>query len=818
MLSVVQDLRYAVRTLRASPGFTCAALLTLALGIGANAVIFSVIDTALLSPPRFKHLDRLAIVFDFNRRATGLWGREMNPSPGNFLDWRRQTRAFDRMAAWRNWYYSLSGPEGGRDLPESVRGVRISPGFFSMLGVDPAMGRLFQDDEETPGRDQVVILAASLWKRRFGGNPGILGTKVRIDGRPFTVVGVLPDDFCFLQPDLELWMPLPVDEGWQSRDDHSVMVFARCGPGVSMTQAQVEMDSLTAALERSHPDTNAGLSTHIVPIYPSRYFAPNAKNLRSALLVLSGAVALVLLIACANIANLLSARGELRRREIAIRLAIGATRRRLVRQMLTESLVLAVGGAGLGVMLSWWGLRAVTPLLPRIPVYHFLVPVVDGRVLGFTIAIALLTGIAFGMPPAFQATNADAMKVSAASAKGRRLLMVSELAFSIVLLVGAMLLVKSLWRLESVDPGFRSDHLLSMQVWLPKSRYPDRSMVANFYQDVLRRVDALPGVRASAGVNFRPFLGMAVGTAFDVEGRPPRKPGEEPPVADYRIVSPGYLRALGVPVLQGRDLAEMDGPNSAGAVVVNQTARKRWWPNENPIGRQIRPRFSRSPAPWDVEADPLERWLTIVGVAGDIKENGLDDPERPEIYLSYQQFPSRFLFLLVRTEVPPASVAASVRNAVLAVDRDQPVSDVRTMDSAIRDSTAGPRLNADLLLVFVGIAVVLAAAGVYGVMSYTTTRRAQEMAIRVAVGACPRDILVLVLREFSLIAAVAAAVGLAASVWFARVIRGFLFEVAPMDPAIFLGAALILLAIALAACYVPARRAARVDPMTTLRA
>jgi len=826
MRPLFQDIRYALRTLRKAPAFTSAALLTLALGIGANTVIFSVIHNVLLSPPNFKYLDRLAIVFDVHRKTAGP-DLDINPSPGNFLDWRQQTRAFDQMAAWRNWYYSLAGPEGGpfdhnaggRDLPESVRGVRVSPAFFSMLGIDLAMGRGFQADEETPGRDQVVILASSLWKRHFGGNPAILGTKVRIDGNPFTVVGILPADFCFLQPDLELWMPLAVDHEFNTRDDHSVMVFSRRAPGVSMAQAQSEMDSIAGRLGRSHPDTNAGWGARIVPIYPSRYFNSNAGSLRSALLILFGAVALVLLIACANVANLLLARAAARRREIAIRAAIGAGRGRLVRQMLTETVVLAMAGAGLALLLARWGLHAVTPLLPRIPTYRSMVPVMDGPVLGFTLAIALLTGIVFGLSPAFQAADVEALRVPPSSPSGvraGRLLMISELALSIVLLVGAGLLLKSLWRLESIHPGFRQDHLLTMQVWLPKTKYPGRASIANFYREVVRRLDALPGVRTAAAVNFRPFLGITVGTDLEVRGRT-RGPGEPPVVVDYRIATPGYLRAMGVPFVEGRDLAESDGPDSAGAVVVNQTAARRLWPNEDPIGKQIRPGFSGSPVPWSAEADPMKRWLTVVGVAGNIKETGLNDRERAEIYLSYQQFPSSLMFLVVRTEVPPASLSSSVRDEVLAVDRDQPVSDVRTMDSAIRESTAGPRLTADLFVLFVVIAVLLSAAGVYGVMSYVTSQRAQEIAIRLALGACPKDILVMVLREIGFLAIAAVAAALIASACLTRTWKSVLFEVAPIDPAVFAGASIALLAVALAAGYLPARKAARVDPMSALR-
>jgi putative ABC transport system permease protein len=631
------------------------------------------------------------------------------------------------------------------------------------------------------------------------------------------VVGILPDGFRFLQPDFELWMPLSVDERFNARDDHSVMVFGRLAAGVSVAQARSELDSIASGLERTHPDTNAGWGVRIIPIYPTPF--ANARSLRSALLILFGAVGLVVLIACANVANLLLARATLRRREFAIRAAIGASRLQLVRQMLAESVVLAIAGGGLALVLARWGLRAVTPLLPGIPAYRMLVPVLDGRVFLFTLGIALLNAVAFGLPPAFQATNYETLRLSASSARalrGGRVLMICELALSIVLLVGAALLVKSLWRLQNVPPGFQQDHLLTMQVSLPKTKYPDRSSISNFYQEALRRLDGLPGVASAGAVSFRPFLGWADVTLLDVQGRP-RKAGEQAPAIEYRVVSPGYLRMLGVPFMRGRDLAEGDGPDAAGAVVVNQTTARRLWPNENPIGKQIRPRFGGPPIPWRAEGDPRERWLTVVGVAGNIKEERLNDREHAEIYLSYRQFPSAFMFLVMRTHVAPETLSSAVRGAVLAVDHDQPVSDIRTMDSAIRDSTAGPRLNAELLVLFVMIALLLSAAGVYGVMSYLTNQRVQEMGIRMALGARPNDILLMVLREIATLAVTAAITGLIVSAWLTRMIKSVLFEVAPIDPAIFAGASLVLFAVALAACYLPARRAARVDAMTALR-
>ncbi len=815
MRILLQDIQYALRSLRRVPGFTAAALVTLALGIGANTAIFSVIETVLLSPPNFRYLDRLAEVYGVNQKS-GEPQREFNSTPSDFLDWRRQSRAFDAMAAWRNWYYSLAGPEGGSDLPESVRGVRVSPVFFSMLGIDFALGRGFDANAETPGQDQVVVLASSLWKRHFGGDPAILGTKVRVDGRPFTVVGVLPADFCFLRPDLELWMPMSVDQDLHTRADRSVMVFGRLAPGVSMAQAESELDAMSAELERTHPETNRGYRTRLMPVYPNR--SSDVQNLRLALLILAGAVALVLLIACANLANLFLARNETRRREIAIRAAIGASRARLLRQMLTESLLVAVGG-GLAVALAWSSLRALTPLLPRVPAFRALAPAIDARVLAFTLAIAVVTGIVFGLAPAFQGTRQGMLRASSASPRrmfAGRLLMGAELALSIVLLAGAALLVKSLWRLESVEPGFRPDHLLTMQVSLPRTKYPDPASVRNFYREVVSRVDVLPGVSSAVGVNIRPFLNFTVGTLIEVPGRAVRG-GETPLVLEHRVATPGYLRTLGIPLVEGRDLAESDGPDSAGVVVVNQLAARQLWPNENPIGKQIRPRFGRSSVPWQPEADPMEQWLTVVGVAANVRESALNEPERAKTYLSAEQFPSAFMFLVVRTAVRPESLAGAIRKEVLAVDHDQPVSDIRTMDSAIRESATPPRLSASLLTWFGAIAVLLAAAGVYGVMSYVTGRRAQEIAIRMAVGACPADILAMILREIGWIGMVAAGVGSITSAWAARALKSLLFQVAPEDPLVFAGAAIALVGVALAASILPARKAARVDPAVALR-
>ena len=817
MSALIQDLRFAIRTLCRNRGFTAVALLMLALGIGANTAIFSVIDVTLLRPPRFAHLDRLVNVFDTNRQGPGGGAAQrISPSPGNFLDWRKQVHSFDHMAAWRNWYYSLAGPEGRDGAPESVRGVRVSPSFFSMLGVEPALGRTFDSGEEAPGHDHVAVLANSLWTRRFGGDRSIIGQTVRVDGSPFTVIGVLPPDYCFLRCDLELWMPLAFDNASQSREDHSVQVYASIAPGVSLARAQSDLDAVAHRLEQSFPASNAGWGAAIVPLYPG----PFIQGMRSALMMLAAAVAFVLLIACANFANLLLARATVRQKEMAIRAAIGAGRLRLIRQTITESVAITTMGGALGLLVANAALRLMIPLLPNIPTYRAVVPVIDGRSLGFTILVAFATGIIFGVFPALRTTRADYLRSAASPAgalRAGRFLLASQLTLSIVLLAGAAILIESLWRLQSVNPGFRTDHLLSMQVWLPKAKYPQRSSLDEFAESAIRRLDALPGVVGAGAVNVRPFLGWGVGARIEIHGAAAQAAGSRPPVVEYRIVTPDYLRMLGVRFLEGRDLAPGDGPTSAGAVVINQAMARRFWPGESAIGKQIRPLFHKASAPWDVEPDPLERWLTVVGIVAGTKEYVLSQPDQPEMYLCYGQFPSSYLFFVLRTSPPPTTMAPAVRREILAIDRDQPVSDIRTMDAAIEETVAQPRLNASLLTVFSLLAVVLSAGGVYGVMSYTVSQRTHEIAIRMALGARPADVERMVFREVSVVAVASSAAGSLASAWLTRSLGSLIFGTRPAGFPILCGACVLLLAVAFAACFVPARRAALVDPMPALR-
>jgi predicted permease len=809
-----QDVGYALRIMRRGPGFAAISVLCLGLGIGASAAVFSVIDNLLLRPPGFEHVDRLVCLFDTHPTKAPP-AAEVSPSPGNMLDWRDRARSFEYMAGWRNWYYSL-GETTSADRAEAVRGVRVSPSFFPMLGVRAALGRTFEDAESRPGRADVVVLSHAIWSRHFGADPAIIGREILIDARPLTVIGVLPASFQFYQADLELWMPLDLESGTRDRQDHSVMVFARLAAGVSMAEAQSELDAVTGSLAREHPETNEGWGARLVPLYPSR----EVRDVRPALLVLLAASALVLVIACVNVANLLLARGMARQRELAVRAAIGASRARLVRQMLTESVVLASAGAVLGGVLAYLGVQMLVPLLPHagtnqtLATFGPVAPSLDLRVLLFTIVVTLLTGIVFGLIPAFQTTRADFLRAgssSSASSRAGRVLVVAEITLSIVLLVSASLLIESFWQLQQIDPGFRADQLLTMPVWLPKARYTGSSST-RFYEEVVRRVERLPGVRAVGAVNYRPFLGMATGTRLEIEASSLTSSRDLVSVG-YDVVTPGYLRVLEQPLKTGRDLLEQDGPDAPGVAVINETMANRFWPGQDPVGKRIRPAFSRTDVPWAMDAQA--RWLTIVGVAADIKEFRLNEQPRPVMYISCRQFPSSFMYLMIRTAAPPESLLALAQHEIRAVDPTQPISDLQAMDRAVANVV--PRFDVELFALFALIALVLSSIGVYGVTSHAVTERTREIGIRMALGASRRDLVAMVLRE-TLIATLAGTVlGVIGAALAARTMRSMLYAIAPGNINAAVCAALILIAAALAASYVPARRASRLQPTIALK-
>jgi putative ABC transport system permease protein len=810
---VWSDAIHVLRSVRRQPGFAAVAVLTLALGIGANTAIFSVVDTLLLRAPDIGHLDRLVSLRERNLQKIPF---AVEASPGKFLDWRDQAHAFDQMAAWRNWYFTLSEPTGGVAAPESIRGVRVSPNFFSMIGVSAALGRAFTSDEEIPGHDHVAMLSDGLWKRRFGGDATVVGRTVLIEGSPFTVVGVLPSGYQFFQPDLDVWMPLAVDAAFHDRDSHSVIVFGRLAPAASLPRAQAEMDAIARRLGGMRPETDAGWSVLVAPVYPTA----EVNALRPALLILMGAAGLVLLIACANVANLLLARAIARHKEIVVRAAIGASRGRLIRQMLTESIVIAAIGGMAAILVARWSIVLLVPLLPHagtnhtVSAFRSISPTLDARILVFSLALAVTTGIVFGLTPALQTTRPNLLRACTSSPKPRagRTLLVSELSLAIVLLSGAGLLIESFWHLQHVDPGFQTDHLLTMQVWLPNTKYPAASDVRGFFEEVVRRVEALPGVRGASAISYRPFLSMGIGASLEIEGRAPSSSGEQPS-AEYRIVTPGFIRVIGQPLIKGRDFDDHDREFSDGVAIVNEAMARRFWPNGTPIGRRVRPAFHRTTVPWELNADP--RWLTVVGVVRNIKGLVPNERDQSQMYISSNQFPFSYMFLVIRTVAPPLTMTASIQDQIRHVDPDQPVADVRTMDDAVAASV--PRFNVELLAIFALMAVFLAAVGAYGVSSYAVSQREQEIGIRMALGAQQRDVLAMVVRETLTLAFVGVGIGLAVSLALTRTMSGLLYGVSATDLRTFVGAAALLVAVVLLAGYLPARRAARLDPAATFR-
>ena len=815
LATTVQDLRYAVRVLRNAPAYTAITIATLALGIGANTTIFSIVDNLFLRPPAFQHVDRLVQIVDTNPEKVPA-DAEPGGSPGNVLDWRARMRSLDAIAMWRNWYFAVQNVSADPGLPESVRGVRVSPSFFRMLGVDAAIGRTFVDDEAVPGRDRVVVLTHALWTRRFGADPAMVGRQALIDGRPLTVVGILPAGFQFYQADLELWMPLAEDDALHNRANHSVMVFARLAPDVSIAQAQKELDGVTQQLARAHPDTNTGWGGRLIPMFPGR----EVRDIRPAMTVLLAASGLVLLIACVNVAHLLLGRALGRQREMAIRTAIGASRARLIAQTLVESITLGLAGGAAGIGVAIAGVRVLVPLLPHagtnqtMGTFGPIELTVDLRVLAFSVIVALVTGVLFGLVPALESTRAEVLRVTASIARSRtgRWLMAAELTLAIVLLFGAALLIKSFWRLQDVPPGFRADHLLTLQLWLPKTKYPEPADARRFFDELRPRLDALPGVRGSGAVSFRPFLGMAMLTPADAEGRTPKAPGDDLFIG-YDVVTPGYLRVLGQRLLRGRDLEETDSEDTPGAAVVNEAMARQLWPGEEAIGKRVQPRFARTDVPWAV--DMPGRWVTVVGVASDIKEFRLNERPRPLMYVSYRQFPSSFMYLVVRTEAPPDTLATAVQREIAAIDPNQPVSNVRTMDEAI--AQAAPRFNVSLLALFAAIAWLLSTIGVYGVTSYAVTQRTREIGIRMALGASAGQTVSMVIGETLGTSTIAIACGIAGALALGRAMASMLYGVTAMDGAAAAGAAAMLLATSLVAASLPARRAARVDPIAALR-
>ncbi|MCA1591407.1 MAG: ABC transporter permease [Acidobacteria bacterium] len=810
METLWQDFRYGIRMLWKSPGVTAIAVLALALGIGANTAIFSVVNGVLLRPLPYQDPDRLVRLSEWSQQVPG-----MSISYPNFVDWREQNHVFEGLAATQFSSYNLTGV----DEPERLQGRNVSANFFDVLGVKPSQGRAFSPDEDHAGANRVCVVSHGLWQRRFGADAKILGRQLTLNGEGYTVVGVLPQDYRYGTA-TDVFVPIGLQdstETFQQRGSHpGIYAVARLKPGVSFEQAEAEMKGIAQQLVQAHPKENGGNGVTLVPL--REYFVG---DIRTSLLILLGAVGFVLLIACANVANLLLARAASRTREIAIRTALGAGRLRVVRLLLTESVVLAILSGMVGLLLALWGTdvlrKASLDIIPTTADIGL-----DRSVLGFTLLVSLLTGVIFGLAPALQASNPnlnEALKeggrsgtAGSARSRMRGVLVVAEVALSLMLLIGSGLLIRSFLRLRETETGFNAQNLLTMQLSF-KAKKDEGRKVAGFLDQVERKIRALPGVESVALSNGVPFLG-ATETSFQVEGRPPAEPGKRPMTVAY-WTTPDYLKAMGIRLVKGRFFNEHDTQSSPLVTVIDEDFARQQFPDEDPIGKYL-----------EGNKEQNIPHAEIIGVVAHVKNYGLDapGPVQIEYYHALTQVPDKFLpliagriSLVVRTTSDPSGMTAAIRREVQTIDPNQPVYNVNTMEQVLSDSVATQRLSMMLLSVFACVALVLAAVGIYGVMSYTVAQRTHEIGLRMALGAQARDVLRLVLGHGMMLTLLGVGIGLVAAFALTRVMSSLLFGVSATDPLTFAGIPLLLLAVALLACYVPARRALKVDPMVALR-
>jgi len=811
-------MRYAFRVLRKNPGFTLTVAITLALGIGANTAIFSVLNAMLLRAMPFRDPQQLVMVWEANPALDSLVSERVQTCLKNFIEWRDQNRVFQGIAFFRYGSFDLSGG----DKPEQVKAARVSPGFFDMLGVGGLAGRTFTAQESEPGKNRVVVLSHALFERRFGGNPKILGKTGQIivmNGASYAVIGVLPRQFHL--PSLrggmeefkpEVWVPEDVDpqRNAASATDRRLYTFARLKPGVPIARARADMSVIARRMEEKYPQLDRTWRASVFPLSVEDMGA----DMRRTLLVLECAVAFVLLIACANVINLQLTRAAAREKEMAVRVALGAGRWRMARQMLGESLLLSALGGGAGILLAHWALAGMVALAPA-DIHHLDDLTIDGGVLAFTLGITVLTGLLFGLAPAIFAARQDpnlALRRGGRAGEGgvsariRRALVVAEVALSLVLLAGAGLMIRSLRSVMQITPGFRSDHLLTMLIDLRGDRYTKPEQGGAFVDALLERVAKLPGVQAAAVVNGLPMESIQM-TGFRVEGQPVPAPGEGP-VADRRDVSDEYIATMGMRIVAGRGFTRAEAEKqNPGEVIVNESLARKLWPQQDPLGGALHSSSDSGPDAWR---------RVVVGVAADTRQLGLDSPPRPEMFFpSRSQFPN--LALIVRTAGDPLRMAPAVTAQVWAIDKDQPVHDVEAMDHVVDDSISQRRFNMLLLAIFAAAALVMAAVGIYGVLAYAVSRRTQEIGIRMALGAQTRDVLRLIGREGFVLVLAGIGIGLAGALALTRLMSSLLFGVDTTDAATFAAVPALLAAVALAACYLPARRAAHVDPTVALR-
>ena len=805
----IQDIWYGARVLAKDKSFTAVAVLTLALGIGANTAIYSVVHELLLRPLPYTDADRIVLLWEVSPE-----GRHSNSvSAGNFLRWQEQSTSFERMAAFTDQRLNLTGS----GEPEEIAAQYATPELFRVLGVSPILGRDMTPEDVVPNAPRVALLSHGFWKRRLGGDPGVVGKPILLNSVPVTVIGILPAGFQWhirqasgTGKPAEIWVAIALPTEGPALQGRYLSVVARRKPGVSLEEAHAEMQTLAARLQADSPN-NKGWSAEAIPVREQF-----VGNIRRALLVLLGAVGFVLLIACANVANLLLSRAAAREKEIALRTALGARRPRIVRQLLTESLLLAVLGCALGLVLAWGGLRALVAISPR---ELFLLQDVSLNlpVLAVTVAVSLATGILFGLAPALEATRlnlSDSLKEggkgsAGQGARSRRLrgaLVIAEVALAIVLLTSAGLLVKSFVHLQRVDTGIRTDNVLTMVVRLPASKYREEPQVIAFFRQAEERIRALPGVRDVGIVNFLPFYGgLGSATGFTVEGRPAPPPGEEPGT-DVRVADAGYFRTMGIPMVRGRNFTDLEDTEPRRVVLINETMARQHFPGEDPIGKRISVDMFFEPVPTE-----------IIGVVQDVKYESLANAARPTVYMSLPDLVYPFMTFVVWTDGDPADMAPAVRRVLGEIDPDQPVADVRTMHQVMAEWTARDRFNTLLLSVFAGLATLLASVGIFGLMSYSVTLRIREIGLRMALGAQPGEVLRLILTQGSLLTLIGIVVGVAGALALTRVMSGLLFEVRSTDPATFAAIVVLFAFVALIACYIPARRATRVDPLIALR-
>jgi putative ABC transport system permease protein len=816
MENLAKDAKFGFRLLLKNKAFTVAALITLTLGIGANSAIFSVVYTVLLKPLPYTNPNQLLMIWQTNPKIHTSFDKFPSPA-GKFLDWRNQNNLFENLAAFEAISFNLEG----KGEPERLAGARVSSDLFATLGVEPIQGRGFLPQEEQVGHERVALLAYGLWQRRFASEQAILGQTITLDGQPYTIVGIMPSGFGFpkgaemppylrLSPQSEIWTPLAFDAGQIANrtGNMDLAVIGRVKPNVTLHQAHREMDNIALRLEQQYPQTDAGFGVSLVSLQEQA-----VGKLEQPLLVLFGAVIFVLLIACVNVANLLLARASTRTKEVAIRQALGAARTRLFRQLITESVILSLIGGGIGLLSGLWLVKLLVSTIPE-NMPRIKEAGLDPRVVVFTMLLSLFTGIIFGLIPALQVSRIDVLSGLKQEGRGAtsdkhitlRSLVVSEMALAVVLLIGAGLMIKSFVMLREVNPGLNPTNVLTAQISIPTTRYSSDQSIRTFGERVLQQIESSAGVESAGITSELPLTGAEDIEGFAIQGRPAPRSVEDTPTTSFHVVSPHFFDAMNISLLRGRKFTESDNQDAPSVAVVNQAFVNRFFPGEDPLGRRI-----------SFDPEDSKTWLTVVGIVGDVKHTALDQVSTPAVFRPFSQKPRPDIALVVRSSSAPASQAYTLRTAIWFVDRDIPIINLKSMERIISDSIADRRFNALLLEIFAAIALILAAVGIYGVISFVVTQRTREIGIRVALGAAPIDIAKMIFKQAMWLAVTGIVIGLGASVALTHLLSSMLFMVDATDFRTYGYVAFVLLVVALAASYIPARRAVKLDPVWALR-